>query len=29
MNELTADSFRTAFNTESAAVRLVALISPT
>lgn len=29
MDELTIDGFRTAFNAESTAVRLVALISPT
>ena len=29
MNELSIDDFRTAFNAKNAAVRLVALISPT
>ncbi len=29
MNELSIDSFRTAFNAESASVRVLALISPT
>jgi len=29
MNDLSIDTFRTAFNAESATVRLVTLISPT